>query len=60
MRRRTARLGHLVVVHEVDECLDNGVVGGVHAGVEGEGALAVAVERLVVVRGNDPVLEKKG
>jgi hypothetical protein len=40
----------------VDEGLDDGVVGGVHVRVQGEGALAVAVEGGVPVRGDDPVL----
>ena len=43
-------------LHKVHERLDDGVVGGVHVGVEGEGALAVAVERLVVVGRDDPLL----
>ena len=51
-----ARLGHVEGGHEVDEGLDDGVVGGVHVGVEGEGALAVAVVGGVAVRGDDPVL----
>jgi hypothetical protein len=40
----------------VDEGLDDGVVGGVHVRVEGEGALAVAVEGGIAVRSYDPVL----
>jgi hypothetical protein len=40
----------------VDEGLDDGVVGGVHVRVQGEGALAVAVEGGVPIRGDDPVL----
>ena len=40
----------------MDQGLDNRVVGGVHVGVEGEGALAVAVVGGVAVRGDDPVL----
>lgn len=52
-----AGLGYAPVgVHEVDQGLDDGVVGGVHVGVEGEGALSVAVEGGVPVRGDDPVL----
>lgn len=40
----------------MDQGLDDGVVGGVHVGVEGKVALAVAIEGLVVVGGDDPVL----
>ena len=50
-------LWELVRVHRVHERLHDGVVGGVHVDVEGEVALAVAVERLVVVGGDDPVLK---
>ena len=53
---RAAGLGHILRLHEVHQRLDDGVVGGIHVGVEGEGALAVAVERLVAVRRDDPVL----
>ena len=38
------------------KCLDNGVVCGIHVGVQGEGALAVTVKGLVVVRCNYPLL----
>jgi len=51
-----ARLRHVEGRHQVDEGLDDGVVGGVHVRVQGEGALAVAVEGGVPVRGDDPVL----
>ena len=40
----------------MDQGLDNRVVGGVHVGVEGEGALTVAVVGGVAVGGDDPVL----
>ena len=50
------RLGHVVGSHEMDEGLDNGVVGGVHVSVEREGALPVAVVSGVTVRSDDPVL----
>ena len=53
------RLGHVVGSHEMDECLDNGVVGGVHVSVEREGALPVAVVGGVTVRSDDPVLPTK-
>ena len=51
-----ARLGNIEGGHQVDQGLDNGVVGGVHVSVEGKGALAVAVVGRVAVRGDDPVL----
>ena len=38
------------------ERLDNSVVGGIHVGVQGERALAVTVESLIVVGRNDPLL----
>ena len=53
---RAAGLGELVALHEMHEGLHDGVVGGVHVRAEGEGALPGAVERLVVVGGDDPVL----
>ena len=40
----------------MDQGLDYGVVGGVHVGVEGEGALPVAIVGGVAVRSDDPVL----
>ena len=43
-------------VHKMHERLDNGVVCGIHVGVQGERALSVAVECLVVVGRNDPLL----
>lgn len=51
-----AGFGRRVLAHEVDERLDDGVVGGVHLGVEREGALALAVEGRVTVGRYDPVL----
>lgn len=38
------------------EGLHDGVVGGVHVGVERESALALAVVRRVALRSDDPVL----
>ena len=38
------------------ERLDNGVVCGIHVGVQGERALSMAVESLIVVGRNDPLL----
>lgn len=38
------------------EGLHDGVVGGVHVGVQREGALALAVVRRVALRSDDPVL----
>ena len=52
-----AGLGHLARVHEVHQGLDDGVVGGVHVGAKGEGALPVAVLGLVALGGDDPVLD---
>lgn len=49
-------LTHRWGVHKVDQCLNNSVVCGVHVGVQGEGALAMTVEGLVVVRRNYPLL----
>lgn len=45
-----------VGVDRVDQRLHDGVVGGVHVSVEGEGALAIAVVGGVALGGNDPVL----
>ena len=52
----TAGFGDHVGVEEVDQGLYDGVVGGVHVGPQGEGALPCAVEGGVAVRGDDPVL----
>lgn len=38
------------------QCLHNGVVGGVHVGIKGEGALSITVVGCVAFRSNDPVL----
>ena len=57
-RGGAAGLGEVVVLHEMHEGLDDGVVGGVHVRAEREGALAGAEEGLVVVGRYDPVLEK--
>ena len=43
----------------MDQRLDNGVVGGVHVGVQGEGALSVTIVRGVSVRSDNPVLPTK-
>ena len=51
-----AGFGYVDGSHEVDECLDDGVIGGVHVRVEGEGALAMAVVSGVAVRRDDPIL----
>ena len=59
-RRGTIGLRHPAKgVHQVNKGLYDGVVGGVHVGVEGEGALAVAVEGGVSLRGDDPVFPTK-
>lgn len=56
LRGRTARLGHRVWVDKMDQRLHNGVVCGVHVGVQREGALSLTVVRSVALRSNDPVL----
>ena len=53
---RAAGLGDVAGAHEVHEGLHDGVVGGVHVGAQGEGALAGAVVGLVAFGGDDPVL----
>lgn len=40
------------------QCLHDGVVGGVHVSVQGEGALSVTVVGCVAFRSNDPVLRR--
>ena len=54
--RGTAGLGHVVGLHEVDEGLDDGVVGGVHVGVQREGAFTVTVVGRVSIRSDNPIL----
>jgi len=39
----------------VHKCLDNSVVCGIHVSIQGERALAVTVEGLVIVRCNYPL-----
>lgn len=51
-----ARLGDQVGVKEMDEGLNDGVIGGVHVRSQGKGALPVAVEGGVAVWGDDPIL----
>lgn len=51
-----ARLGHGTGVDRVYQGLHDGVVGGVQVVRQGEGTLAVAVERLVTGRSHDPVV----
>lgn len=46
----------LTVTHQG---LHDGVVGGVHVGVQREGALALAVVRRVALRSDDPVLRAR-
>lgn len=43
-------------IHELHQGLDEGVVGGVHLGVQGEDAVALAVVGVVALRSDDPVL----
>lgn len=47
---------HPVSAAGTHEGLHDGVVGGVHVGVQREGALALAVVRRVALRSDDPVL----
>ena len=56
--RRAARLRYGQRLHQVSQRLDNGVVSGVHLGVQRERAFAVAVECRVTFRRNDPVLQR--
>ena len=53
---RPSCIAHLRWSLKVHQSLYDGVVCGVHVAVEGEGALALAVEGLVLGRGDDPVL----
>jgi len=53
---RATRLRHRQRLGEVRQRLYDGVVGGVHLGVQRERALAVAVECRVALRRYDPVL----
>lgn len=46
--------------HGTDQGLQDGVVGGVHAGVQREGALPLTVIGRVALGGDDPVLEDMG
>ena len=48
-------LTHRRGVHKVHKCLDNSVVCGIHVSIQGERALAVTVEGLVIVRCNYPL-----
>ena len=49
------RFGH-IWLHQMDQRLHDGMVSRVHVRVERERALPVTVERLVSVRGDDPIL----
>ena len=53
---RSSCITHLRRSLKVHQRLYDGVVGGVHVAVEGKRALALAVEGLVLGRGDDPVL----
>lgn len=39
------------------QCLNNGMVGGVHMGIEREGTFAIAIVGLIKIGGDDPILE---
>ena len=47
---------HVAGVHGIHQSLDDGVVGGLQVGAQGEVTHALAVIRLVVQRGDDPVV----
>ena len=55
--RRAARLWHGQRLHEVRQCLHNGVVRGVHLSVQRERAFAVAVESRVAFGCDYPILQ---
>lgn len=55
-RRCATRFGVLERVHQVDQSLDDSVIGGVHVGVEREAALACTVVGGVAFGRYDPVL----
>ena len=56
--RRAARLWDRQRLHEVSKCLNYGVVGGIHLGVQRERTLAIAVESSVAFRRYDPILQR--
>lgn len=56
LRRGAAGFGDILRVHEMDQCLHNGVVGGIHVGIKGEGALSITVVGSISLWCNNPVL----
>lgn len=40
------------------QCLYNGMVGGIHVSVKGEGALSITVVGCIALRSNDPILKE--
>lgn len=57
--RGAARLGDHVWLHQVHQGLQDGMVGGIHAGVQWKGALPLTVVSRVALRGDDPVQPAK-
>ena len=55
--RSATRLRHGQRLHEMSQRLHDGVIGGVHLGVQRKRALAVAVESRVAFRRDDPILQ---
>lgn len=51
-----ARLWYILRVHEVHQRLYDGMVGGIHVSIQGEGTLSIAVVGSVAFRGDNPVL----
>lgn len=56
LRGGAARFGDLVRLQDVNHLLDEGVVGGVHAGAQRIKALSITVVRRVSSRSQNPVL----
>lgn len=55
----TAGLGDAIGLHQVHQGLQDGMVGGIHAGVQWEGTLPLTVIGRVALRCNDPVQPTK-
>lgn len=56
---RTTRLRYNCRVHEMNQCLYNGVIGSVHMRAERERAFTVTEKRRVTLRCDNPVLPTK-
>jgi hypothetical protein len=55
----TARLGHSIRIHQVDQGLNDGVIGSIHVSVQRKRAFSVAVKSRVAIRRDNPVLENE-